>query len=95
LTCGSRSGPAIAAPFLPPISVANSGLGAETMGINADWLGYLRFWADFAIGRYDLAGIEVRGEKIETVRRKYLLHRDIERQLEWVGPMTDLPRNLG
>jgi hypothetical protein len=42
-----------------------------------------------------LAKIDIRGEKIEAVRRKYLLHRDIERELQWMGPMLELPTKLG
>jgi hypothetical protein len=37
----------------------------------------------------------VRGEKIEAVRQKYRLHADIDRELEWMGPMTDLPKKVG
>jgi hypothetical protein len=29
------------------------------------------------------------------VRRSYRLHADIERELEWMGPMRDLPPSLG
>jgi uncharacterized protein (DUF362 family) len=67
----------------------------ETMGINPDWPGYLRFCSDFGVGQYDLKNIDVRGETIEAVRRKYQLHPDIERQLQWMGPMTELPSKLG
>lgn len=95
------NGPASGTPVPSRIAIASTDFVAadrvavETMGINPDWLGYLRFCADFGIGRYDPAGIQIRGEKIEAVRRKYLLHRDIERELEWMGPMTDLPGKLG
>ena len=34
---------------------------------------------DFGVGQYDLAKIDVRGEKIADVARKYQLHNDIER----------------
>lgn len=67
----------------------------ETMGINPEWPGYLRFCADFGLGQYDLKNIDVRGESIAAVQRKYMLHPDIERQLQWMGPMTDLPTKLG
>ena len=75
--------------------IAADRVAVETMGINPDWMGYLKFAADFGIGRFDLSQIDVRGEKIEAVRRPYRLHPDIERQLEWMGPMRDLPRKLG
>ena len=75
--------------------VAADRVGVETMGINADWMGYLKFCSDFGIGEFDLSRIDIRGEKIETVRRKYQLHADIERQLEWMGPIQDLPKKIG
>ena len=95
------NGPASGTPVASRIAIASTDFVAadrvavETMGINPDWLGYLRFCSDFGVGCYELAGIDIRGEKIDAVRRKYALHRDIERELEWMGPMTDLPRKLG
>ena len=47
------------------------------------------------VGQYDLAKIDVRGAKIADVQKKYQLHQDIERMLEWMGPMTELPKKLG
>ena len=38
---------------------------------------------------------EVGGAKIADVKRKYGLHADVDRMLEWRGPMLDLPPNLG
>jgi hypothetical protein len=35
------------------------------------------------------------GEKIAAVRKKYQMHKDIERELEWMGEMKDLPPKLG
>lgn len=75
--------------------VAADRVGVEAMGINPDWMGYLRFCSEFGCGQYDLAKIDVRGEKIEAVRRKYLLHQDIERELQWMGPMLELPLKIG
>ena len=75
--------------------VAADRVGVEVMGINPDWMGYLRFCAEFGLGQYDLAKIDIRGEKIESVRRKYQLHQDIERELQWMGPLLELPTKLG
>jgi uncharacterized protein (DUF362 family) len=75
--------------------VAADRVGVEAMGINPDWMGYLRFCAEFGLGQYDLAKIDVRGEKIEAVRRKYMLHQDIERELQWMGPLLELPAKMG
>jgi uncharacterized protein (DUF362 family) len=75
--------------------VAADRVGVEAMGIDPEWVGYLGYCGRTGVGRYDLAGIDVRGEKIADVRRTYQLHQDIERMLEWMGPMRDLPRKLG
>jgi uncharacterized protein (DUF362 family) len=75
--------------------VAADRVGVEAMGINPDWMGYLRFCSEFGVGQYDLAKIDVRGEKLEAVRRKYQLHQDIERELQWMGPLLELPNKLG
>ena len=42
-----------------------------------------------------LEQIDVRGDRLADVKRTYQLHRDIERMLEWMGPMRDLPPRLG
>ena len=47
------------------------------------------------MGEFDLAKIDVRGERIETVKRPYQLHRDVERMLDWRGPMKELPYPMG
>jgi hypothetical protein len=47
------------------------------------------------LGQYDLAQIEVAGATIESVRRSYHLHSDIQRQLQWMGPIQGLPPKLG
>jgi uncharacterized protein (DUF362 family) len=75
--------------------VAADRVGVEAMGINPEWMGYLRYCAEFGVGQYDLAKIDIRGEKIEAVRRKYQLHQDIERELQWMGPLLELPMKLG
>ena len=95
------NGPASGTPVPSRIAIASTDFVAadrvalDTMGINPDWLGYLRFCSDFGTGTYDMGSIELRGEKVEAVRRKYMLHRDIDRELEWMGPMTEVPRKLG
>jgi hypothetical protein len=39
--------------------------------------------------------IELRGDKLEDVRRTYRLHADLDRMLQWRGPLTELPPKLG
>jgi uncharacterized protein (DUF362 family) len=75
--------------------VAADRVGVECMGIDPGWVGYLTYCGTMGIGQYDLAKIDVRGAKIADVRRKYQLHQDIERMLQWMGPMTELPGKLG
>jgi uncharacterized protein (DUF362 family) len=40
----------------------------------------------------DRVGVECMGI---DVKRKYLLRADVDRMLQWRGPMEDLPPNLG
>src|SRR5690242_1653496 len=95
------NGPASGTPVPSRIAIASTDyiaadrVGVETMGINPDWMGYLKFCSDFGIGQFDIAKIDVRGEKIAAVQKKYQLHADIERQLEWMGPIQDLPKKIG
>jgi uncharacterized protein (DUF362 family) len=75
--------------------VAADRVGVEAMGIDASWIGYLRFCGDCGIGQYDLGKIDVRGETIAAVRRKYRLHPNIDRELQWMGPMSGTPPRMG
>ncbi len=75
--------------------VAADRVGVEAMGIDPAWVGYLGYCGQTGVGQYDLEKIDVRGAKIADVQKKYQLHRDIERMLEWMGPMRDLPPRLG
>jgi hypothetical protein len=47
------------------------------------------------LGQYDLSKIDVIGATIASVQKKYRLHSDIDRELQWMGPMEDLPPKLG
>jgi uncharacterized protein (DUF362 family) len=75
--------------------VAADRVAVETMGINPKWLGYLNYCAQVGLGQYDLSKIEVVGSQIASVKKKYRLHMDIDRELQWMGPMEDLPPKLG
>jgi len=70
-------------------------VGLECMGIDASWPGYLNYAYQAGLGQYDLTKIDVVGAKIAEVQKKYRLHADTDRMLEWRGPMQDLPSNLG
>jgi uncharacterized protein (DUF362 family) len=75
--------------------VAADRVGVEAMGIDASYLGYLTYLGAVGIGQYDLAKITVKGPPIASVQKKYRLHSDVERELQWQGPMLELPPNLG
>lgn len=75
--------------------IAADRVGLEVMGIDPDWVGYLRYCAQAGLGHYDLAKIELSGTTIAAVARKYKLHPDIQNELKWMGPMLELPQSLG
>jgi uncharacterized protein (DUF362 family) len=69
--------------------VAADRVGLETMGVDASWVGYLQFCAQFGLGQYDLSKIDVVGTPIAAVTRKYQLHQTIDHQLQWRGPLAE------
>jgi uncharacterized protein (DUF362 family) len=75
--------------------VAIDRIAAETMGINPEWLGYVKYCGAIGLGQFDAAKIDVIGGKIADVKKPYRMHPDIDRELQWQGPMTELPFNLG
>lgn len=95
------NGPSSGTPVPSRIAIASTDyvaadrIGVEAMSINPDWVGYLTYCDQVGLGNYALDRIEIRGENLADVRKSYTLHRDIERQLRWMGPMTELPPRLG
>lgn len=95
------NGPSSGTPVNSKIAIASTDfvaadrIGVECMGIDPAWMGYLEWCGKVGVGTWDRAGIEVRGEKIETVMKKYATHRDIDRMLQWQGPLNELPPKLG
>ena len=75
--------------------VAGDRVGVEAMGVDAGYPGYLLYCWNAGLGQYDLDKIDIVGEKLATVRKTYQLHRDIERELLWRGPMEEIPPKLG
>jgi uncharacterized protein (DUF362 family) len=59
----------------------------EVMGIDPAKVGYLSFCAMAGLGQYDLAKLDIQGEKPENVKRPYKLHDKVESQYEW-GPLS-------
>ena len=95
------NGPWSGTPVAHRIAVASTDylaadrVGVECMGIDAGWPGYLNYCYQDGLGQWDLSKIDVVGSKIADVRIKYRLHADVDRMLQWQGPMQDLPPNLG
>lgn len=75
--------------------VAADRVGIEVMGINPELVGYLGFCARAGLGQINLSNIEIRGTRLAEVTRKYHMHRDLERELRWMGPMKEIPEKLG
>ena len=75
--------------------IAADRVGLEAMSIDPSWVGYLVFSGQVGLGNYDLNKIRIQGASLDAVRKKYRMHSTIERELQWMGPMEDLPPNLG
>ena len=95
------NGPASGTPVPSRIAIASTDLIAadrvaiEAMSINPAWVGYLQYCWQVGLGQYDLAKIDLRGAALAAVKKPYRMHRDIERELEWMGPLNDVPPKLG
>jgi uncharacterized protein (DUF362 family) len=70
-------------------------IAAECMGIDPEWLGYVKYCGELGLGQFDPAKIDVIGAKVADVKKAYRMHPDFEKQLKWQGPMTELPFSLG
>jgi uncharacterized protein (DUF362 family) len=95
------NGPAAGTPVPSRVAIASTDyvaadrVGAECMGVDADWLGWLKYSGEVGLGQADLSKIDVRGASIASVKKEYRLHPDIELMLKWRGPMEEMPPNLG
>jgi uncharacterized protein (DUF362 family) len=95
------NGPASGTPVPSRVAIASTDyvaadrVGIECMGVKPEWVGYLRYCSQAGLGQFDLSKIDIRGEKIATVRKEYRLHQDLERELRWIGPMEEVPEKLG
>jgi uncharacterized protein (DUF362 family) len=75
--------------------IAADRVGLEVMGINPEWVGYLSYCGQAGLGQYDLSKIVVAGATIASVAKKYQLHPDIERELQWMGPLKEGSPKVG
>ncbi len=67
-----------------PDYVAADRVGLEVMGIPGHAVGYLQYAAQLGTGQFDLAKIDIRGERPESVRRVFKLHDMVDQQLSWL-----------
>jgi len=95
------NGPSSGTPVASRIAIASTDyiaadrVGIEAMSINPEWVGYLKYCGEMGLGQYDLSKIEVIGASLADVKKPYRMHADIELELQWQGPMTEVPQNLG
>lgn len=95
------NGPGNGTPVASRVAIASTDfiaadrVGLEVMGINPDWVGYLNYCAQAGLGQFDLAKIQVTGATIASVQRKYALHPDVQRELEWMGPLKEISPRVG
>ena len=86
------TGPMSGTPVPSRIAIASTDflaadrVGLECMRLDPRWVGYLRYCGQVGLGNYDLAKIDIRGPAISTAQKKYRLHNDVERQLQWMAP---------
>jgi uncharacterized protein (DUF362 family) len=95
------NGPNSGTPVASRIALASTDIvsvdriAAETMGINPDWLGYVKYCGQLGLGQWNAPKIDVIGAKVADVKKSYRMHPDIDRELQWQGPMKEVPFNLG
>ena len=75
--------------------VAADRVGVEVMGVNPGWPGYLIYCWQSGVGQYDIRQLDIIGENIATVRKPYKLHGDLDRELQWMGRLQEVPPRLG
>jgi uncharacterized protein (DUF362 family) len=95
------NGPGSGTPIASRIAIASTDyiaadrVGIEAMGIDPSWPGYLNYCGQVGVGQYDLSKIDIVGPKLASVVKKYRLHKDMEKELQWMGPMNEVPPKLG
>ena len=70
-----------------PDYIAADRVALETMGLPPHAVGYLQYAAELGTGQFDLAKIDIRGEKPESVKRVFKLHDSVQQQLDWLLEM--------
>ena len=87
------NGPVMGTPVASKLAIASTDfiaadrVAVECMGVDPNWVGYLRYCAQVGLGNYDMAKIDIRGPQIASVQKKYRMNADVERQLAWMTPL--------
>ena len=87
------NGPVMGTPVPSKLAIASTDfiaadrVAVECMGVDPNWVGYLRYCAQVGLGNYDRAKIDIRGPQIASVQKKYRMNADVERQLDWMTPL--------
>ena len=68
--------------------VAADRVAMETMGMDANLVGYLQYCEAVGLGNYDLGKIDVRGDAIESVKRTYKMSPNYDNIIKWKDPLT-------
>ncbi len=71
--------------------VAADRVAIEAMGMDPSWIGYVQYLGQMGVGNYDLASIDVRGEKLESFKKAFKLPGSVDDQLKWMGPLEITP----
>jgi uncharacterized protein (DUF362 family) len=66
--------------------VAADSVGAALMGLSPTDLGYITYLANARIGEADLSKMEILGEKVEKLAKKYQLGPSAQQQMQWKNP---------
>ena len=61
-------------------------VGATLMGIDPADIGYLTYLASARMGESDLSKMEILGEPVAKLAKKYQLATTIQNQLKWKAP---------
>jgi uncharacterized protein (DUF362 family) len=71
-----------------PDLVAADRVALDLMTIPSHAVGYLQYAAELGIGQFDIAKIDIRGEKPESLARKFKLHDQVQQQLDWLNEIV-------
>ncbi len=72
-------------------------VGASLMGIDPKDVGYLTYLAEAKVGEFDVTKMEILGEPIAKLAKKYQLGSRLDSQLQWKQParVTPIPQTQG